>query len=81
MVRRRKPQFKKVEAFEACFCELLHLEVGKEARIDTRSSRLVGGSLKMKAKKETMGLDVASIELLGRITDMSFDNNRPKNEN
>jgi hypothetical protein len=60
MVRRRKPKFRKVEALEACFCELLHLEVGKEDRSEAGCSRLAAGPLKMRVEKEMIGMRIWS---------------------
>jgi len=80
MVRRRKPKFKKVEAREACFYELLYLEVGKETLMEAPSSRFVTRSLKIKRKKKT-GMHLSCREIFRPRADTSIDDDRPKIEN
>lgn len=52
--------------------------LGKEARIEARSSRLAARPLKTKAEKETVGVRISNIELLGRITDTGLDDDGSK---
>ncbi|MCK4404730.1 MAG: hypothetical protein KAW02_06515 [candidate division Zixibacteria bacterium] len=46
--------------------------------VSKSETRLAAKSLKMREEKETTGMRISSIELLGRISATSLDNDSPK---